>query len=89
MMALTLDVVAETLFGANLSAQARELGRAMEAVMLHAQHLFDTPITLPAPGCPRRDSCGSGPACAHCTPSWMTWWSAEGGREARVTTCWA
>ncbi|WP_223642049.1 cytochrome P450 [Corallococcus sp. EGB] len=48
MMALTLDVVAETLFGANLSARARELGRAMESVMLHAQFLFDTPIPLPA-----------------------------------------
>ncbi|RKH06773.1 cytochrome P450 [Corallococcus carmarthensis] len=48
MMALTLDVVAGTLFGANLSAQARELGRAMEVVMLHAQFLFDTPIPLPA-----------------------------------------
>lgn len=48
MMALSLDVVAATLFGANLSAQAREVGRAMETVMLHAQFLFENPITLPS-----------------------------------------
>jgi cytochrome P450 len=47
MMALTLDVVAGTLFGANLRDQAREVGRAMEALMLRAKFLFENPIALP------------------------------------------
>jgi cytochrome P450 len=48
MMALTLDVVAKTLFGADLSDRAREVGAAMEVVMLHAKYLFENPYTLPA-----------------------------------------
>jgi cytochrome P450 len=47
MMALTLDVVAGTLFGANLRDQARAVGLAMEALMLRAKFLFENPIALP------------------------------------------
>lgn len=47
MMALTLDVVAKTLFGANLRDQARAVGKAMEVLMLRAKFLFENPIALP------------------------------------------
>lgn len=47
MMALTLDVVAGALFGTRMTEQARDVGHAMEAVMLYAKALFENPVTLP------------------------------------------